>query len=223
MIAALFDCDGTLYTAQMGRGLLRYASDHGNKSAKWKAYAAILPPYLLNKLKLVSREKVNRAYTGSLRYMVRGWTVEAGQQGFAWLANDYLLVTQRPHVIERLRWHQGQGHRVVLVSGGLIPILQEIGRPLDVSDFVGTQVEVQDGRYSGRMLGDVMVGEIKASATQAYFASLGEQVAWPSSYAYADSYHDRAMLGMVGHAVAVHPDPELRAHASERGWEVLEG
>jgi HAD superfamily hydrolase (TIGR01490 family) len=222
-IAALFDCDGTLYTAQMGRGLLRYLSEHGMDAAKRRAYASILPAHLLGKLKLISRETVSRAYSASLRHMVHGLTTEDAQAAFAWLAGEYLLPTQRPHVIARLREHQAQAHRVVLVSAGLTPILAEIARRLDVTDWIGTPIEVQNGRYTGSLTGELMVGAAKATGAQAHFAAQGIAIDWAASAAYGDSLHDRWMLAQTGNPVAVHPDDGLRRLAADQGWAVLEG
>jgi hypothetical protein len=56
MIAALFDVEGTLYTAQMGRGMLRYAREHGRRGAANRYYAAMTPILLFKKLKLMSDE-----------------------------------------------------------------------------------------------------------------------------------------------------------------------
>jgi hypothetical protein len=38
--------------------------------------------------------------------------------------------------------------------------------------------------------------------------------------AYSDSANDIPMLSVVGTAVAVNPDPELRETARARGWEI---
>ena len=41
------------------------------------------------------------------------------------------------------------------------------------------------------------------------------------SWFYSDSSHDLALLEAVTEPVAVDPDPQLAAIASERGWRVL--
>ena len=38
--------------------------------------------------------------------------------------------------------------------------------------------------------------------------------------AYSDSYNDVPMLSLVGTAVAINPDADLRVLARERGWEI---
>lgn len=41
------------------------------------------------------------------------------------------------------------------------------------------------------------------------------------SYFYSDSMNDLPLLQRVTHAVAVDPDPNLRAEAEKRGWPVV--
>ena len=38
--------------------------------------------------------------------------------------------------------------------------------------------------------------------------------------AYSDSHNDVPMLSLVGTAVAINPDPDLRELAKNRGWEI---
>jgi hypothetical protein len=48
-----------------------------------------------------------------------------------------------------------------------------------------------------------------------------ERIDLRSSYAYSDSESDLPMLRLVGHPVAVNPDPQLARVARDEGWEVL--
>jgi phosphoserine phosphatase len=41
------------------------------------------------------------------------------------------------------------------------------------------------------------------------------------SYAYADDFNDLPLLSLVGHPVAVNPDPKLYKLAVKRGWEII--
>ena len=48
-----------------------------------------------------------------------------------------------------------------------------------------------------------------------------DDILWPQSYAYADSYTDVPLLERVGHPVAVYPDPQLAAHAQIWDWQII--
>jgi HAD superfamily hydrolase (TIGR01490 family) len=223
MIAALFDVEGTLHTAQMGRGLLQYAREHGYHSAANRYYLSVLPFFFLRKLKLVSDERLRRAAIGGLGGIMRGWTEEQALAAFDWIIHDYIMPTARPDVMARFREHQAQGHAVVLVSGMPLPCLERLGEALGATGVIGTGLEVKDGRYTGTSILPVMVGADKASGTRAFFAGRGIDVDWPNSFAYGDSIHDQSIFDLVGHPVAVHPDAELRALAEQKGWDVIAG
>ncbi len=221
MIAALFDVEGTLHTAQMGRGLLRYARAHGNRAAANRYYLTVLPFFALRKLRLVSDERLRRAAIGNLGGIMQGWTQEQALAAFDWIVHDYILPTARPDVMARFKEHQAQGHAVVLVSGMPLPCLERLGAALGTTGVVGTGLEATDGCYTGRSILPVMVGADKANGTRSFFAQKGIDVDWKSSFAYGDSIHDQSIFDLVGHPVAVHPDAELRALAQTRGWEVI--
>jgi len=221
-IAALFDCDGTLYSAQFGRGLLKYAAEHRRMGAVWAYYAAILLPYTLGKISFTKDERYLRPVIANLARLAQGMSEKEGEDLFAWVTHNYLLPTQRPEVIARLREHQSQGHAVVLVSGAFVPTLALLAQSLNITGYVGTQVEVSNGYYTGRIVPPVITGRDKDHYTREFFVTHKIEVHWDASYAYADSITDLGLFGLVGHPVAVYPDPKLQIHAQELGWEIIE-
>jgi HAD superfamily hydrolase (TIGR01490 family) len=221
MIAALFDCDGTLYSAEMGRGLMKYAAGHGRRAMVRLYLASLMPRYLLNKAGLIGREALRVKAVARQRWLLRGWDTEQAAAAFDWLAHHYLLPTQRDDVADRLVQHRERGHAIVLVSGMLRPCLALLGDHYQADGIVGTEFEIVDGHYTGRLLSPVINGPPKATYIHAFFAEQGAKIDWAASYAYADSIHDQAMFNLVGHPVAVHPDPELLVLAQDRGWPIL--
>ena len=85
-----------------------------------------------------------------------------------------------------------------------------------------TRIEVERGRYTGRIAPPIIKGADKADQIKRHLSSHGLDVDWNASYAYGDSYSDRLFMTFVGHPVAVHPDPKLRSMALANNWEVLE-
>jgi len=221
LIVSLFDCDGTLYAAQFGRGLLNYAGSNGARQAVRRYYAAMLPRYVLRKLRLIQEEDLVRPAIASLSRLVRGWERQQGAAAFEWIAHEFLLPTKRSDVLARLQRHQAQNHRVVLVSGVLMPCLELIGAQFGITDLIGTQLELKESKYTGRIIPPAITGKDKAPKAREFFGTRGLQVDWQASYAYADSIHDRSLFEEVGHPVAVYPDSELLGLARSRGWEVI--
>jgi len=221
-IAAFFDVDGTLYTEHMWRGLMRYIAEHGRRNHVRLYFAALMPLYFLRKLRLVSEESFRKPWVANMGWLLRGWSAAEGAATFRWVAEAYIRPSARDGMIARLREHVAQKHVVILVSAMLTPTLQILGDPLGVTGVVGTDVEVKDGRFTGRVILPVCMGDAKERLTRHFLQTRGIAVDLSASFAYADSVSDRALLEMVGHPVAVYPDPQLAALARERNWEIIE-
>ncbi len=91
-------------------------------------------------------------------------------------------------------------------------------RRLGLTGALGTVAEVEDGLYTGRLVGELLHGPAKAEAVRALAEREGLDLA--RCTAYSDSTNDVPMLSLVGHAVAVNPDTALRDEARPRGWDV---
>ena len=221
MIVALFDSDGTLYSNQMGWGMMKYEEMNGRRNRARLYYASLMPGYFLNKWGLMKPERFQYSLILGLTRFFRGSTSEEGRSLFNWVVNEYLLPSTRADIAQRLKEHQAKGHRVVIVSGSFTPCLDLIGENFGVTDLIGTQVEVQDERYTGNIIPPLITGTAKAAKIRAMLATYQEDVDWASSYAYGDSFTDRDMLGLVGHPVAVYPDKKLHRLAKEKNWEIL--
>ncbi|HJS29689.1 MAG TPA: HAD-IB family hydrolase [Anaerolineales bacterium] len=221
MIAAFFDCDGTLYSSQFGRGLLQYASDNGGDKAVRNYYAALLLPYLMRRARLISQETFQRPLIGKLARLVKGWDVQESRAGFGWVVHEYLLQSRHPEVVERLHDHQVRGHMVVLISGVFVPALKILGEELGVSELIGTRLEENLGNFTGRIIPPVVSGREKVAQLYDHLSEGQTEIDWAASYAYADSVTDEALLRLVGNPVAVYPDTRLLEISLENGWEVM--
>jgi HAD superfamily hydrolase (TIGR01490 family) len=221
MIAALFDSDGTLYTHQMGRGMILYARDHGRRPAARRYFLSVYGSYLLRKVNLIKPLRFQEKLVIGMAELLKGMSEQEGAAVFDWVANSWLLPSERADMAERLRKHQAQGHLVMIISGSFTPCLDRIGAHFGVENLIGTRLEQQDGHYTGRILPPVITAAAKAMSVRQFTAERGLEVDWPSSYAYGDSITDAPMLELAGHPVAVYPDANLKALARERDWEVL--
>ena len=221
MIVALFDSDGTLYTGQFGRGMMKYSSEHNRKFFAWRYYTGIIPTYILYKAKLTSWERLQHALLAKLSGLLQGLDQEQAEATLTWLLHDYLLPTQRTDTFKRLRDHQAQGHKVIIVSGMLMPAAEIFREHLKADGAIGTQPEFMNGKYTGKTIPPLISGATKATKVRELVQSRGWDVDWTASYAYGDSYTDHHMLNLVGHPVAVYPDAKLHTLAKEKNWEVL--
>ena len=120
--------------------------------------------------------------------------------------------------IEQLKYHRDQGHRIVLISGGVEPTLQPLARLLEVDALVCVSLEKREARLTGRLINGPISGHAKAKAVRRVAEEFDLDL--EECYAYADSYSDRQFLECVGYPVAVNPGRRLHRLAQARGWPV---
>jgi HAD superfamily hydrolase (TIGR01490 family) len=153
-----------------------------------------------------------------LSKMVTGWPVETVREIVAdTLYNivDPLVYDEAVSLIEE---HHLAGRDVIIVSASGAEMVEPIGELLGVDAVIASQLQVEDGRYTGE-IDFYAYAENKAAAIEALADRRGYDLA--RSYAYSDSITDVHMLEIVGHPHAVNPDKDLRRVARDRKWPVL--
>lgn len=116
--------------------------------------------------------------------------------------------------------HLDAGQRVWLVTATPVELAAIMARRLGFTGALGTVAESVNGRYTGRLAGELLHGEAKAEAIRALAIRAGLDL--DRCAAYSDSANDLPMLNLVGHPVAVNPDADLRAQAREADWPVYD-
>ena len=171
-----------------------------------------MPYYAI--LDTISRERFcevfYRRYNGVCQSNLERWAAEAGERFW----NPRLF----PEALRQLHSHKSQGHRIIIVSGGIEPILKPLAEILAADALVAAQPEMVDAHLTGRLVNGALSGNKKAQAAQGVSDALG--VDMEQSSAYADSFADRELLESVGHPVAVNPDRRLRKLAQRNGWPI---
>ncbi|WP_374111975.1 HAD family hydrolase [Pseudonocardia sp. TRM90224] len=114
--------------------------------------------------------------------------------------------------------HLDAGQRVWLVTATPVELALIIARRLGLTGALGTVAESVDGKFTGRLVGEILHGPAKAHAVRALAVQEGLDLR--RCTAYSDSVNDVPMLSAVGTAVAVNPDSELRDIAKDRGWQI---
>ena len=224
MIAALFDLDGTLYTGHIWQDLV----NHHRATRRHRFWVAAylvrnMAPLPLYRSGIMSRASFFHAWGETMGWLLRGWSLDEAQALFEQLTEEQIVPNLRPDVLQRLRQHQSTGHLVALVSGTFAPLLQTIARQIDVAHAIGTPLQVQDGKLTGRIVPPLCQGEGKPRRVQSYLANQGFEIDWQASFAYADRDTDLPLLALVRHPVATYPDQALLAHARAQGWTVIGG
>jgi len=224
-VAAFFDLDGTLVGSpsleeRFFLGLRREGVIPARNYLLWLSRAVWLAPRGMEMMR-----HANKMYLRGVSWRQDGSRGGAGQHGQPRMAVPRFF----PKGVDQVAWHARQGHGIVLVSGTLAPLAQEMSLALVIRLGVrgiaasvtvcATRLEEIDGRWTGRIVGDAMFGAAKARAVRRLAEENGFDLA--RCYAYGDSWGDRWMLESVGRAVAVNPSPKLEALARKREWAVV--
>jgi phosphatidylglycerophosphatase C len=99
----------------------------------------------------------------------------------------------RSDVATRMRWHQEQGHVVILVSASLGVYLHPLGDLLEVDAVLCTELEEINGVLTGQLIGKNCRGEEKVSRVHRWREEAGID-AQDLIYAYGDSSGDKQLL-----------------------------
>lgn len=114
--------------------------------------------------------------------------------------------------------HLDAGQQVWLVTATPYELAETIAKRLGFTGALGTLAESENGVFTGRLVGDILHGLGKAHAVRAL--AIREGLNLKRCTAYSDSSNDVPMLSLVGTAVAINPDADLRETARKRGWEI---
>jgi HAD superfamily hydrolase (TIGR01490 family) len=215
--AAFFDVDNTL---MRGASILYFAQ---GLAARNFFPAGALASFAWQQLRfrVVGKElSLAKIHTG--REQMLSFVTGMSTQQFVELGEDIYdeLMAERIWSGTRTlaQTHLDAGQRVWLVTATPVELATIIARRLGLTGALGTVAETVDGVYTGRLVGDILHGAAKAQAVRAL--ALREGLDLQRCTAYSDSANDIPMLSVVGTAVAVNPDPDLREIARARGWEI---
>lgn len=179
------------------------------------------PLYFLKRLGILSEVGFRKPWAEHLGWYFRQYSVEEAAQIWDWVVEQYINLHWRKDIVSRLSLHMNEGDLVLLVSGGPEPLLRRIAREIDVEHVIGTKFEVKDGLFTGNVAGPVCIDEQKSILTKDYLVVNNLDIDLTSSYAYADSKSDIALLKLVGNPKPTYPNSELKQYAEEYGWQVF--
>ncbi len=214
-VAAFFDVDGTLLRVQSGTLYIGYLRRRGlmDLSDVVRIYWA----YVTYRLGILNIRSLSSVTSRWLRGRLESEVAEHCRDWYESEVRHYF----RPHVVEKVREHQRAGHVVALLTGGTRYLNDLIAAELGIEHVVASQLEVVDGRFTGRAILPLCYGEGKLVHARRFAEEQGLRL--EDSYFYTDSITDLSVLERVAFPRPVAPDPRLRMEARQRGWPVIEG
>jgi HAD superfamily hydrolase (TIGR01490 family) len=211
-VGAFFDMDKTLIAENSGSLYMRYRYQRGEIGGLDLVRG--LGAYLQYKLGVLDI----RNWTKQMMVQFRDQS-EAELESEARVWFDAMVArTVYPRAAELVREHEALGHVVAIVSGATKFVVRPLAERLGVKHFLYTRLEVEDGRFTGRVVEPICFEEGKIYWIQHFIEQQGIDLA--KSFFYTDSITDLPLLDLVGHPVAVNPDPRLYRMALRRRWPV---
>jgi len=106
---------------------------------------------------------------------------------------------------------KARGFHTAILSGGFVYFAQYVQQRLGIDEIHANELEIIDGKVTGRVTGTVVDGKRKAELIQILAAKRGLNMA--QVIAVGDGANDLPMLSLAGLGVAIHAKPLVRASA----------
>ena len=140
-----------------------------------------------------------RAKESILRWSVRGATLAEAQAAGRLLGQR---IRWRENVLAALNAHRAAGCAIVIATGApelyVAPLLRAAGIKADA--VIGTDLEVVDGKLTGRLASGNCVRDEKARRVAEWVVANGP---FKESWGYGNRPHDLAMLALTDHPTVI--------------------
>ena len=121
-------------------------------------------------------------------------------------------ITLTPGARTLIRTLHKLGHKVGVVSGGFLDVIEPLLQELQIDFYRANRLEISDGKLTGNLLGAIVDKKAKADALRDFAAS--ENVNLAQTIAIGDGANDLGMLEIAGLGIAFNAKPAVRAAAN---------
>jgi HAD superfamily hydrolase (TIGR01490 family) len=215
MALALFDLDNTLLNGDSDHSWGTYLADIGAvdpKEHKLK-HDAFYQQYLNGSLNIIDFLDFQLA-------VLAQYPLKTLHQ---W-RDEYLRTIITPMInngkSELLDEHRGRGDELVIITATNDFVTAPIASMLGVDNLIATSAEFNDGKYTGKVIDTPCFQDGKVTRLRQWMKNTSHTL--NQSWFYSDSYNDLPLMQLVDHPVAVTPDSQLRAHALEQHWPIID-
>jgi phosphoserine phosphatase len=121
-------------------------------------------------------------------------------------------ITLTPGARTLIRTLHKLGHKVGVVSGGFLDVIEPLLKELEIDFYRANKLEITDGKLSGNVLGSIVDKNGKALALREFASA--ENVTLSQTIAIGDGANDLGMLELAGLGIAFNAKPAVRAAAN---------
>ena len=143
------------------------------------------------------------------------------QQLLAWrdqFINEKIKPLVLPKAEALIDEHRSAGDTLLIITATNRFVTEPIAALLKIDHLLASEVEQVNGRFTGKPAGIPCYQHGKILRLQEWLQ--GQGLTPSHSTFYSDSHNDLPLLKEVDAPVAIDPDPELRAYATEHGWPI---
>ena len=215
LVLALFDMEGTILPSNVVESYV-WSRMADLSWDQWPDELASVFSRVPSYLMADRRDRGEFLRTFFRRY--EGASVEGIDRLVEEVVSEFMLQKVSAAAVRRIREHRAAGHRTMMITAAAEPFVRPLAPLFD--EVIAARLEVRDGAYTGYLAEPPLVGEARGAWIRRYAELEGADLR--SSYAYADSHSDLALLRAVGNPVAVSPDAALLRVAKRRRWPIEE-
>ncbi len=121
-------------------------------------------------------------------------------------------ITLTPGARTLIRTLHKLGHKVGVVSGGFLDVIEPLLKELEIDFYRANKLEITDGKLTGSVLGSIVDKNGKALALREFASA--ENVNLSQTIAIGDGANDLGMLELAGLGIAFNAKPAVRAAAN---------
>jgi len=189
-IVAAFDFDGTLTHRDTLLPFLLFVCGRFKTICKLLLLLPFLSGYVMG---LISRQETKERV---LSFFFQGMPIEQLRAYGARFLQERMPQLLKTEALNRLKWHQEQGHRCILVSASVDIYLEQWGSQAGFDDVVCSQLQTDDAKVTGKLIGNNCWGIEKRRRLEAL---LGDREKY-CLYAYGDSRGDLELLSFADYS-----------------------
>jgi phosphoserine phosphatase len=120
-------------------------------------------------------------------------------------------ITLTPGARTLVRTLHRLGHKVGVVSGGFLDVIEPLLKELEIDYYEANRLEIVNGKLTGNLTGKIVDRQAKADSLKEFAKQEG--VALSQTIAIGDGANDLAMLEVAGLGIAFNAKPAVRAAA----------
>ena len=209
-IGALFDFDGTIISGYSAVAFFQEQIKRGHLSPR--DFVELLSVMASFGIGILGFPALMLAASQFLRGVREDSYAAFGEDVF----KSHIARLVYPETRALVEAHMRKGHTVAIISSATPYQVEPAARALDIEHVLCTELQVEDGVFTGGVIRPICFGPGKVIAAESLAKKY--KIDLDKSFFYSDSTDDLELLERVGNPRPLNPSSKLRAIAEERGW-----